>query len=302
MSRRRVEAFGLVGFPGRCDRVLQLAILRGHAGAKGLHGIRLGCTLGFQHLAQAPDRGLQLLHLRAVGGGQLCEALFTLEPEFLQCVAQRQHLAAHAKLGEITVVAEGFHARAGGGIPGVARTQYLRTRTQASRWRAKVRDRTIRLPRRSPSMDLKVPPMLLAAVLALLAWALDLWVPGPRLRDLPGQGILAAILAGAGLGILMAGALALGLARTTLDPLHPERAARLVASGVYRFTRNPIYLGALGVLAGFVLYLGQPLGLGLLPFWVWYITRFQIRPEETAMHERFGAAWIVYSTRVRRWI
>ena len=151
-------------------------------------------------------------------------------------------------------------------------------------------------------MESRLPPMLLVAVLALLAWGLAAWAPVPRVHPLAAQEILAVVLAGAGVGVLLAGALALRLARTTLDPLHPQRATRLVAGGIYRFTRNPIYLGALIALAGWVVYLGSPAGLVLLPFWVWYIGRFQIRPEERAMRERFGAAWVVYSARVRRWI
>lgn len=151
-------------------------------------------------------------------------------------------------------------------------------------------------------MDLRLPPMLLAALLGLLAWGFDAWSPGPSLRELPAQGLLAATLAGTGAGIMLAGALALRLAQTTLDPRYPLRATRLVASGIYRLTRNPIYLGALASLAGWVVHLGQPLGLAILPFWVWYITRFQIRPEEAAMRERFGAAWVIYCARVRRWL
>ncbi|MFM7274633.1 MAG: methyltransferase family protein [Gammaproteobacteria bacterium] len=151
-------------------------------------------------------------------------------------------------------------------------------------------------------MDLRLPPMLLAALLGLLAWGVDAGAPVQDFRELPAQGLLAATLAGAGAGVMLAGALALRLAQTTLDPRYPLRATRLVAGGIYRFTRNPIYLGALAVLAGWVVYLGQPLGLAILPFWVWYITRFQIRPEESAMRERFGAAWVVYCARVRRWL
>jgi protein-S-isoprenylcysteine O-methyltransferase Ste14 len=85
--------------------------------------------------------------------------------------------------------------------------------------------------------------------------------------------------------------------------LQPAQAASMVTSGVYRFTRNPMYLGMFCLLAAWAAWLGRlaPLLAGL-PAFVLYMNRFQIRPEERALEQRFGAAFREYAARVRRWI
>lgn len=150
-------------------------------------------------------------------------------------------------------------------------------------------------------MENKVPPPLVALVLGGLMWGADRGLPAARL-EFAAQEPLALLLLGAGIGCILAGILAFRAARTTIDPLHPERASQLVVNGIYRFTRNPMYLGLMPVLAAWAVYLGQPVALLALPLWVAYIGRFQIRPEEAAMHRLFGAAYSAYCLRVRRWI
>ena len=82
----------------------------------------------------------------------------------------------------------------------------------------------------------------------------------------------------------------------------PERASALVERGIYRHTRNPMYLGLLCLLLGWTLALGQWAALlGPLVFVV-YITRFQIVPEERVLLAHFGAAYDDYRQRVRRWL
>ena len=73
----------------------------------------------------------------------------------------------------------------------------------------------------------------------------------------------------------------------------------LVDSGVYRFTRNPMYLALLFGLAGWALFLGNVYSLTLNVVFVAYMNRFQIRPEEQALESVFGEAFIDYRSRVR---
>jgi protein-S-isoprenylcysteine O-methyltransferase Ste14 len=90
--------------------------------------------------------------------------------------------------------------------------------------------------------------------------------------------------------------------QTTIDPAHPQNASSLVTTGVFQFTRNPMYLALLLCLAGWVVFLGQVIGLiTLLVFWI-YITRFQIFPEEQILASRFGELYSHYCSQVRRWI
>jgi protein-S-isoprenylcysteine O-methyltransferase Ste14 len=84
--------------------------------------------------------------------------------------------------------------------------------------------------------------------------------------------------------------------------MHPERANRLVISGLYRISRNPMYLGLVLSLCGWAWLLGSPIGLLL----VWPFARLlvivQIAPEEAALRERFGDAYLEYCLRVNRWL
>jgi protein-S-isoprenylcysteine O-methyltransferase Ste14 len=91
-------------------------------------------------------------------------------------------------------------------------------------------------------------------------------------------------------------------AGTTFNPLKPEATSSLVVSGVYAFTRNPMYLGFLFVLVGWAVFLSNALAFLLLLLFVLYMNRFQIQPEERVLTARFGQEFLAYKSRVRRWI
>ena len=110
------------------------------------------------------------------------------------------------------------------------------------------------------------------------------------------------ILIGAGLLFVLAGGISFRRARTTVNPLKPEAASALVTSGIYRYTRNPMYVGFALWLLAWGLYLASPLVLlGVLGF-VLYMNRLQIAPEERALGRLFGADFAAYRQRVRRWL
>lgn len=147
----------------------------------------------------------------------------------------------------------------------------------------------------------KVPPVVTTAVFAAGIWAAGRWLPGPAYTGAAGT-VLAGALAGLGGAIAVAGVWQFRRARTTVHPLRPETATSLVTAGVYRFTRNPMYLGLLLALCGWALLLGQPAALLLAAGYVPVMNRLQIVPEETALRLRFGAAFNDYQARVRRWL
>jgi len=91
-------------------------------------------------------------------------------------------------------------------------------------------------------------------------------------------------------------------ARTTVNPLKPDNSSSLVISGLYRYSRNPMYVGMLFLLTGLVLWVGNIAGLAALLFLVWYITLFQIKPEEVALERKFGQQFTDYANQVRRWV
>ena len=112
----------------------------------------------------------------------------------------------------------------------------------------------------------------------------------------------ALLLATAGAALALAGVWAFAQARTTVNPLAPRRARELVTHGVYRHTRNPMYLGMLLALAGWAVWLGNAAALPVLPAFVLVLNALQIRPEEAALRERFGEAYARYACRARRWL
>ncbi len=151
-------------------------------------------------------------------------------------------------------------------------------------------------------MHLKVPPVPLMVVVAGLMAAVAKLTPGLRFA-LPGSTPLAVLFFAAGSVTCALGVVAFRQARTTVDPTRPGRASTLVVAGVYRWTRNPMYLGLLGLLIGWALHLSN-LAAALLgpPIFVAWLNRFQIVPEEAALDETFGASYSEYRRRVRRWL
>ena len=152
------------------------------------------------------------------------------------------------------------------------------------------------------SLELKIPPPVVAAVIASAMYVAASLLPPVHALP-PGVRVFAALaLAGVGFGFDMAGLLAFRKANTTVNPLKPQRSSAVVTSGVYRVTRNPMYLGLVLILLGLAVFLASPWALmGPVAFGA-FITRFQIRPEERVLAERFGAAYTEYCARVRRWL
>ena len=151
----------------------------------------------------------------------------------------------------------------------------------------------------------KLPPPVIDAACAGLMW----WLAGalPALQLWPRGawpfGLGAALgLALAGGAIALAGLVEFRRARTTFNPLDPARASALVTTGIYRVTRNPMYLGMLLVLLGLAVWLGNAAPFVVPPLSVLLLNQLQIRPEERILRERFGAHYARYAGRVRRWV
>ena len=151
------------------------------------------------------------------------------------------------------------------------------------------------------SLELKVPPPLVAAIIAVAMWGISRVTP--LLEVATAYRVWAAIAVAATGGFLsIGGVVAFRRARTTVNPMKPESASSLVGSGVYRITRNPMYVGLLLVLIAWATFLAAPLALpGPLAFLL-YIGRFQIALEEAALTKLFGTEYAEYKAKVRRWL
>lgn len=149
--------------------------------------------------------------------------------------------------------------------------------------------------------ELKVPPVALVVVYAAVMWAASTVFSAVSF-PLPGASIVAFAFALIGGGIAVAGVSAFRRHYTTVNPMKPEKTASIVTTGIYRFTRNPMYLGLAFVLVGWAMYLESVAALLLVPAFVAYMTRFQIKPEERALLAKFGPSFADYVATVRRWI
>jgi len=112
----------------------------------------------------------------------------------------------------------------------------------------------------------------------------------------------ASVIAAVGLAIALLGVASFRRASTTVNPIKPDSASSLVSSGVYRVTRNPMYLGLLFLLVAWGVFLSSAAALLVATAFVPAMNRFQIAPEERALRAKFGAEFEAYRARVRRWI
>ena len=150
-------------------------------------------------------------------------------------------------------------------------------------------------------VELKVPPPLVALFMAGLSW-LAAWA-APTLRFvLPHRNGIVLALFVAAVCVSVLGVASFRRARTTLNPLRPENASVLVMSGIYRYTRNPMYLGLLLALLAWAIFLSNALAFVFLPAFILYMNRFQIAPEERVLVSMFGQEFTAYLSKVRRWL
>ena len=150
-------------------------------------------------------------------------------------------------------------------------------------------------------LDLKIPPLLVWLVFAGAMFGVDYVAPGIS-YTLPASFALALALVVLGGAVALAGVVAFRIKRTTVNPLTPGASSSVVSSGVYRVSRNPMYLGFFLALAGWALYLSNAGAVLLLPAFLAYLTQYQIKPEERALLEKFGPEYAQYMARVRRWV
>ena len=151
------------------------------------------------------------------------------------------------------------------------------------------------------ALELRVPPVVLFALLAGAMYGLFRALPTWTIA-LPPTSIASGAVAFGGVAIALSGVAAFRRHRTTVNPHLPDRASSVVTSGIYRWTRNPMYLGLLLVLAGWALYLSNAAATLLLPTFVAWMNRFQIGPEERILAAKFGAPFTAYMAAVRRWL
>ena len=151
------------------------------------------------------------------------------------------------------------------------------------------------------ALALKVPPVAQVIITAAAMYGVSKMVPALTF-SLNGSTALAVGLGVMGMSLGVMGVTQFRKAQTTPNPQALEKVSSLVTSGIYRYSRNPMYLGLVLILLGWAFYLSHFLSFVLLPVFILYMKRFQIQPEEQMMARKFGKTYQAYLNKVRRWI
>lgn len=147
-------------------------------------------------------------------------------------------------------------------------------------------------------LDLKIPPLLVLVFFAGFIVGIPYLFPFYEIRSI----CLCVCFVVPGITIALLGVWEFRKSKTSVNPIVPRKSNKVVDTGIYRFSRNPMYLGMALMLVGLIFGWGNCLSwLGLVGF-VAYITRFQIIPEERILKEIYGEKYQVYRTKVRRWL
>ncbi|PSJ16669.1 methyltransferase family protein [Nitrosomonas supralitoralis] len=150
-------------------------------------------------------------------------------------------------------------------------------------------------------LNLKIPPALVMLLFMVAMWFVAETYAWAAVQ-IPSRVSIALALVLTSTMLIIVAAKAFFAAKTTVNPILPQSSTAIVTTGIYKFSRNPMYLGFLLILIGWAVFLGNVLGALFLPFFVLYMNRFQIIPEECVLLKKFGSEYAVYLATVRRWI
>jgi protein-S-isoprenylcysteine O-methyltransferase Ste14 len=148
-------------------------------------------------------------------------------------------------------------------------------------------------------MKTKIPPPIIALICIVINY-LSTYLLNPI--KFPNIEIIGGLILLLGVVTAVLATLLFKKDKTTVDPMNPEETTTLVTNGIFSITRNPMYLGLFLSISSTILFFGSWFGIIVLMFFVWYINKFQIIPEEEAMEKLFGNKYSEYRQKVRRWI
>src|SRR5438105_7456850 len=150
------------------------------------------------------------------------------------------------------------------------------------------------------ALELKIPPLVLVLVTGAAMWFLSAATPSFG-SHVPYKQAVASLLAVTGVAVAILGVVQFRHSRTTVNPTRPQDTSALVTTGIYAFSRNPMYLGFLLALLAWAVFLANVLVVLPVAAFVAYMNRFQITPEERALSSLFGTEFNAYKQQVRRW-
>ena len=147
-------------------------------------------------------------------------------------------------------------------------------------------------------MKNKIPPPVVTLICALL-----IYLSKPLFPELTFNysNQLCLFFLISGFSIILISFQAFKKEKTTINPIKIEKASSLVTSGIFKYSRNPMYLGMVLILISTAIKFSLYGGLLVIGFFVYFITIFQILPEEKAMQKLFGEDFTNYKNKTRRW-
>jgi protein-S-isoprenylcysteine O-methyltransferase Ste14 len=151
------------------------------------------------------------------------------------------------------------------------------------------------------ALENRIPPPFVVVIIGGAMWLIARYTGHPTGPSGWRLGLVASLV-GVGLAMGGAGLRAFARARTTIDPVNLESASALVTTGIFRLSRNPMYVGFAALLTGWALWLEAPWAFTGIIVFVVFTSRFQIVPEERVLSAKFGSSYEHYRSRVRRWL
>jgi protein-S-isoprenylcysteine O-methyltransferase Ste14 len=151
------------------------------------------------------------------------------------------------------------------------------------------------------NLELKVPPLIVMFFIMCLMYLVSVLFSSFNI-DFLFQTFMSIETFVSGLVVSIAGIYILKDEETTISPLTPKNASKLVVNGIYKFTRNPMYLGMSIMLLAWLIFLGNSLNIFNIILYILYMNRYQIIPEEKVLEKLFGDEFLSYKLKVRRWL
>lgn len=149
--------------------------------------------------------------------------------------------------------------------------------------------------------SLWLPPPAIVAIIATLMWLSEQRLAHWSVRFAGQQGLVW-LLVVFGLVLMVLAAWQLRRANTTILPFVPEQTRQLVTGGIFRYSRNPIYVGDFLLLLAWAVWLGNGVALIWLLVFIGYMNKMQIAAEERALAVKFGSDYQEYCRKARRWL
>ena len=148
-------------------------------------------------------------------------------------------------------------------------------------------------------METKIPPPIVTLMFGLAIFFSREMLPVVEIQHSSYLGIFLLLM---GFFILISAVRLFRKYNTTVNPLSPNQATKLVTDGIFKYTRNPMYLGMAFILGSIAVFFNLLGGIILVPIFCAYITKFQIIPEERAMSDLFSDDFDKYIKETRRWV